>query len=306
MADSYYLKLGKTVDDTAACFTQGYIQIDPRLPIDVSADLSLEWKLFNEKYRSKYLELHPEYTKVGAGLACGALWMFGAGLQVGSLVLCRDGEKRYRLAEVTGPYRYVEGRDYPHQRSVNWIGPTYALEELPESLQKPVIFPGTICEIPKGPLQLLLSGDRVSSLYMHDESIVDPSAFAMEQHLEDFLVQNWKYTNLAARYDIYEVDGATVGQQFQTDAGPIDILAISKDKSELLVIELKKGRARDAVVGQILRYMGYVKAELAEAGQTVKGLIIAHEDDQKLRWALSAVQNIEFYRYEVSFKLLPS
>ena len=31
----------------------------------------------------------------------------------------------------------------------------------------------------------------------------------------------------------------------------MDILAISKDKSELLVVELKKGRASDVVVGQI-------------------------------------------------------
>jgi hypothetical protein len=47
----------------------------------------------------------------------------------------------------------------------------------------------------------------------------------------------------------------------------IDILAISKDKTELLVVELKKGRASDMVVGQIQRYMGYVLEELAETNQ---------------------------------------
>ena len=57
------------------------------------------------------------------------------------------------------------------------------------------------------------------------------------------------------------------------------------------------------VVGQIQRYMGYVKDELAEADQTVRGVIIALEDDRKLQRALSVTQNIEFYRYEVSFKL---
>jgi restriction system protein len=36
-------------------------------------------------------------------------------------------------------------------------------------------------------------------------------------------------------------------------------LIIKKDKSQLLAVELKKGRASDAVVGQVLRYMGYVK-----------------------------------------------
>jgi RecB family endonuclease NucS len=42
----------------------------------------------------------------------------------------------------------------------------------------------------------------------------------------------------------------------------MDILAISKDRSRLLVIELKRGRASDAVVGQIQRYMGFVHEAL--------------------------------------------
>ena len=86
----------------------------------------------------------------------------------------------------------------------------------------------------------------------------------------------------------------------------MDVLAIKKDKSQLLVVELKKGRASDAVVGQILRYMGYVKQELAEPNQTVKGVIIALDDDTKIRRALAITPDISFYRYEVSFKLIRS
>ena len=71
---------------------------------------------------------------------------------------------------------------------------------------------------------------------------------------------------------------------------------------ELLVVELKKGRASDVVVGQIQRYMGYVLGELAEESQSVKGVIIALEDDLRLRRALKVTHNIDFYRYEVSFK----
>jgi restriction system protein len=67
---------------------------------------------------------------------------------------------------------------------------------------------------------------------------------------------------------------------------------------------LKKGRASDAVVGQLQRYMGYVLDELAEDGQAVRGCIIALEDDLRLRRALRATSNIDFYRYEVSFKLI--
>jgi len=49
--------------------------------------------------------------------------------------------------------------------------------------------------------------------------------------------------------------------------------------------------------------MGFVKKHIATPDQTVEGVIIALEDDQKLRWALEPVPSISFYRYEVSFKL---
>ena len=134
--------------------------------------------------------------------------------------------------------------------------------------------------------------------------IEDQSSFALEKHLEDFLVQNWAQTELGQDYDIYKEDGEPFGKQYPTDTGPLDILAVSKDKKRLLVVELKKGRASDAVVGQTLRYMGYVQNELAEDGQSVHGAIIAHEDDQRIRRALSMTPNIVFYRYQVSFKLV--
>jgi restriction system protein len=94
-----------------------------------------------------------------------------------------------------------------------------------------------------------------------------------------------------------------VAQQYQSDTGPIDILAISKDKSEYLVIELKKGKTSDVVVGQILRYMGFVKAELLANGESVRGIVIALEDDLRLKNALSMVPNVSFYRYQIEFKL---
>ena len=49
--------------------------------------------------------------------------------------------------------------------------------------------------------------------------------------------------------------------------------------------------------------MGYVKDELCEQGQTVKGIIIALEDDIRIKRALSVTNNIDFYRYQVSFRL---
>ena len=72
----------------------------------------------------------------------------------------------------------------------------------------------------------------------------------------------------------------------------------------MLVVELKKGRASDAVMGQIQRYMGYVKEDVAEDHQRVRGVIIALDDDKRIRRALQVAQGIEFYRYEVKFALI--
>jgi len=110
-------------------------------------------------------------------------------------------------------------------------------------------------------------------------------------------------TILGQKYDIYSIDGEIVGQQFPSDTGPIDILALSKDKKTFLVVELKKGRVSDNVVGQIQRYMGFVKQDLAEIEQEVKGVIIGFDDDIRIQRALSVTQNIEFYKYRIDFNL---
>ena len=70
-----------------------------------------------------------------------------------------------------------------------------------------------------------------------------------------------------------------------------------------MVVELKKGRVSDNVLGQIQRYMGYVKEDLAEENQDVKGIIIGADDDLRIKRALSVTSNIEFFKYQVKFKL---
>ena len=92
-------------------------------------------------------------------------------------------------------------------------------------------------------------------------------------------------------------------QQVTLQARLYEDLDIDSIDAVDLVVELKKGRASDAVVGQIQRYMGFVLDELAEPDQSVRGCIIALEDDLRLRRALRATTNIDFYRYQVSFKL---
>jgi len=51
--------------------------------------------------------------------------------------------------------------------------------------------------------------------------------------------------------------------------------------------------------------MRYIKEKLFESDQQVRGLIVAIADDVRIRRALVVTDRIGFYRYELSFRLLP-
>lgn len=210
------------------------------------------------------------------------------------------------VGEVIGDYMYQQGHDMPHRRPVNWFKDSLYKDSMSESLKNSAGGITTVVNLTKYATEigLLLEGKTtVQTIISNDENIEDVSEFALEKHLEDFLEHNWQYTELGKKYDIFEEEGERVGRQYPSDTGPIDILAISKDKKELLIVELKRGRVTDVVVGQIQRYMGYVKDELAESNQIVKGAIIGFEDDIKIHRALSVAPNIDFFTYKIQFTL---
>jgi hypothetical protein len=49
--------------------------------------------------------------------------------------------------------------------------------------------------------------------------------------------------------------------------------------------------------------MGYVRTHLAMPGQPVEGLIVAHDTEETLRYAVTAIPGLELMTYEVSFQL---
>ena len=307
MKNYYRVMLGAKSVHAEECFAGNFIGMDFEINQDLTGKLPEEWRTFNKEFIPVYRSARPDKTKIGAGLACGAVWTVSKGIQKGDIVLCPDGSGRYRVGQVSGDYNYAPGKILPHRRPVQWLSQTIDRADMSEALQNSTGSAGAVSNITghHDEIEKFIGGDYPAKLISTDETVEDPAAFAMESHLEEFLVQNWAKTDLGKEYDIFQEEGETVGKQYQTtDGGRIDILAISKDKKRLLVVELKKGRASDAVVGQAMRYMGYVKEELAEKGQTVQGVIIALEDDQKIRRALAMMPSIVFYRYEVSFKLV--
>ncbi|MFC2130615.1 endonuclease NucS domain-containing protein [Bacteroidota bacterium] len=295
--------LGSKGKHAPACYEGGFIGVGYNMDLDFSGKFPENWKDFNKKYIPVFLKRHPGKSKIAAGLACGAIWMICYEIKIGDIILSPDGEGNYMLGTITSDYSYHSGESFPHHRSIEWKKDKILLQDMSDELKASLGSRWIYCFLSQhaNEIERLFSGGSIIST--EDKTIEDPSVFALEKHLEDFLVKNWEHTPLGKKYNIYEEDGELIGQQFPTDTGNIDILAISKNKKEILVIELKKGRASDVVVGQIQRYMGYVIDELMAKGQTVKGAIIAHEDDLRIRRALKVANNIDFYRYEVSFKL---
>jgi hypothetical protein len=115
--------------------------------------------------------------------------------------------------------------------------------------------------------------------------------FEREFEMQEALVRKWDTLPLSKLLTI-------IGREYPTgDRGRIDILCKNVDDSGYTVIELKRGQTGDAVVGQVLRYMGSIREELVRGDQLVWGIIICREVDPRLAAAISMVANVEVYTY---------
>jgi restriction system protein len=283
----------------------GYLGVDFIGSYDIREHLEAGSDAFRAVMNDIYQEMYPTASRGAAGLAMGNLHAASATIAEGDIVLTPKPGRTYEYGTVTGGYEYHPGTALPHRRRVDWQG-SFSRDDMSPALASSAGSQITVFKLTDHKVELAQLTNRsiagppiVGAL---ESEVEERLAFQMEKQLEDFLVHNWRSTPLGREYDIHKVDGIG-GQQFHTDTGPMDILAISKDRTRLLVIELKRGRASDVVVGQIQRYMGFVQDVMLEQGQTVEGLIIAQDDDKKIRRALSVAQNIRFMRYRVEFHL---
>lgn len=274
--------------------------------VDLTGKFPDNWRDFNKEFIPIAIEQFGMTSRVSAGLACGQTWTLGFGLSRNDLIVSPNGQGQYQIGRITGDYYYEAGSSLSHRRPVDWVTGLIDKSALSDGLRRSLATPGTVTRLEEhGPeIELFLGQSSRPEIVLGNPGLDSPSSFALEKHLEEFLVSNWAKTEIGKNYDIYEEGGVLIGQQYSTDTGNLDILAISKDKKELLVIELKRGRVSDVVVGQIQRYMGFVKDELCEPHQTVRGLIIGLDDDLRIKRALSVTQGIEFVRYEISFRLI--
>lgn len=133
--------------------------------------------------------------------------------------------------------------------------------------------------------------------------------FVAEDHLQKFLVDNWDSIELSQEWEIYsDAEDPEAGVEFPTDVGPADLLLKHRSEPRLCVVELKKSISSDRAVGQLLRYVGWIRENKVQLEDIppdakVEGLLIVSEKSDRLHYALSAVPNVSLMLYRVNFKL---
>ena len=141
------------------------------------------------------------------------------------------------------------------------------------------------CELiklpPQGFVRVLLPNEASSLAQAPQISIA-------ERNLEDFVVQ---------QLDVVEAGLRLIERQKSTPAGRLDLLC-QDARGNYVVVELKKTRGTDQVVGQLLRYMGWAKGEYPKA--KVRGIIIVGKKDDALQYAINAAHDIEAKEFTLS------
>jgi len=218
-------------------------------------------------------------------------------MEEGEIVLAYVGDNIVGLVgEVVSEAFYDDENEvgsnfsYPNQRRVKWWPEPrfFSRRLLPDDIIDWISGRGTIrrMEYDTKKLTKVLQGIATD----HYGAFTVPG----EDVLEDFIVDNF-----GTQFPGWDM----VGRQYHTDVGHIDVLAFERATKTYIVIELKLGREADPVVGQVLRYVGWVDQNLRKKEERVRGLIICGEQDLRLTYALRTVSNITAKIYRMTFSL---
>jgi tetratricopeptide (TPR) repeat protein len=139
----------------------------------------------------------------------------------------------------------------------------------------------------------------------------DDTSFGKERWLEMMLEEMIQQNNEAFRQKLgrklrmYVHPEKGYGRQFPIPKdGRIDLLVEDIDTNDLIVIELKRGQSDDQVVGQISRYMTWVRENLAERDQRTCGIICVHHASENLKLSAKNIPGLEIFEYELNLGIV--
>ena len=274
------------------------------------AELGDVSKMSKQELAETVASTYPEASPPTKGLVTNMVWAFYHEIGSGDLVIARRGRKSLAaVGKVVQAAVYSPGKN-PYTTHPNFLGVSWQGSPRDQGFPR-IVFPMfTLHEVHGDQFDKFVKGEddgvkndvEILKSLVDTQKIEDPNAFVLERYLEDFIVSNFDAI-FKGNLVIYKDTGGNEGQQYNTEVGSIDILAIEPKTKSFVIIELKKGRPSDQVVGQTLRYMGWVKKNLCNDGQAVKGLVICRDPDPKLSYALEMTNDIRVLYYAVSFKL---
>ncbi|MEI8304087.1 MAG: endonuclease NucS domain-containing protein [Burkholderiales bacterium] len=136
------------------------------------------------------------------------------------------------------------------------------------------------------------------------------AALFLEQELHRWLFKNWEQSRLTilehGPLELVDPEQQLkkMGKYNTKAVGEIDML-FRTASGDYLVCELKR-QSDDQTIGQLCRYWGWVKENLAKE-RLVHGLVLAQEVSSGLRYAVKATaENISFRELTLDIKLGPN
>lgn len=139
-----------------------------------------------------------------------------------------------------------------------------------------------------GPVEAIEARESGEVLTVAEESI---QRFSLERDMQAALRRN--IASLDPALKIID-DGA----ERAVSSGLIDITC--EDGNSIVAVELKAGKADSRAIGQILGYMGDLQEE--EGGKPVRGVLVAHDFDQRAKSAARVVPALTLKKYAIKFK----
>jgi len=222
-------------------------------------------------------------------------------MKKGDKVLIYGRKSILAIGEIIGDYYYKEEESeeyrylYYHRRDVKWLrilDPPLEIESLSDELEKKLMRARTIIELSADEwreVEEAISERPPEERMEEREELSLP--VAMEKTLQEYLAQNPSIIGPGLKL---------IKREFPTDVGNIDLL-FKDEQGNFVVVETKKGRESDRVIGQILRYIGWMKKN---TDSKVRGIIVTHSSDPRLEYAIEAVKPlVELKFYKIKFEI---